>query len=140
MSRSHHHQQQSMNEYEATFMNILMTVIFLFQLSFSLFFSPFPALSDLPLALPRSIFLCLCLSLLLCRRILGPLPWVTSTPRSYLNVPETSGVSHKASKRQGLYHRVPPSKTVGKSFSSSFLSVFLFSFFISTIADMLAIL
>lgn len=41
VSRSHHHQQQSMNEYEATFMNILLNVIFLFQLSFSLFFPLF---------------------------------------------------------------------------------------------------
>lgn len=68
--RSHHHQQQSMNEYEATFMNILLSVIFLFQLSFSLFFPAFQhsqifCCSNLPLALPRFIFLWLCLSLLL---------------------------------------------------------------------------
>lgn len=48
VSRSHHHRQQSMNEYEATFMNILLGVIFLFQLSFSpsLFPPFFQALSD----------------------------------------------------------------------------------------------
>lgn len=38
VSRSHHHQQLSMNEYEATFMNILSSVISLFQLSFFLFY------------------------------------------------------------------------------------------------------
>ena len=70
VSRSHHHRQQSMNEYEATFMNILLGVIFLFQLSFSpSLFPPFFSStlrfslcrSNLPLAPPRFIFLCFCL-------------------------------------------------------------------------------
>lgn len=68
VSRSHHHQQLSMNEYEGKFMNILSSVIFLFQLSFFLFSSTLRfslCYFNLPLALPRFIFLCLCLCVLL---------------------------------------------------------------------------
>lgn len=73
VSRSHHHQQQqSINEYEKTFMNILLSVIFFFKLPYSYTFFPFPALhisflpfSNLPFAVSGFIFFSLCLSLLL---------------------------------------------------------------------------
>ncbi len=96
VSRSHHHRQQSMNEYEPTFMNILLSVIFLFQLSFPFLFpffqhsQIFSCYSNLPLSLPCFIFLRLCLSLLLwCvlgHRVFSLPQGVTSAPRSYLNL------------------------------------------------------
>lgn len=90
VSRSHHHQQLSMNEYEATFMNILSSVIFLFQLSFS---PSFPALSDFlsSTLIFHLLFLFLSpsVSVLLWRvsghRVLYH-EGVTSAPRSYLNL------------------------------------------------------
>lgn len=89
---------------------------------FLLFFFLFPALSDfslcysnLPLALPPFIFLCLCLFFLavVCLRTSSTLPQgVTSTPRSYLNLacPRDFWSLTKSFKKTSLYHRTPTVK------------------------------
>lgn len=142
MSRSHHHQQQSMNEYEAMFMNILLGVIFLFQLSFSLLF-PFPALSDffsstlifqffflvffffffyLPLSLPFSLAV-------VCLRTSSPLPQgVTSAHTSYLNLacPKDFWSFTQSVKRTRTLPKSSHSETTVKSVSNlSSFSLFL---------------
>lgn len=62
VSRSHHHQQQSMNKNQAMFMNILLSC----YLSLSTFFLDFRVLSllcNLQMFLPHFIFLCFTLLL-----------------------------------------------------------------------------